>query len=380
MLMMALYALLTAALIIYRIVAPLKIRTRWKVLLSLPILAACCKSQLVYLFGGPMFFAPDLPGPLLVAAGWCYASALLLFFMLLGLEAVRLAVRFVFFCRTHQAPPESCRKFFLRFSLGLIPVAMLLAGFGLYRGLADPAVRELRLVFPNLPPGSEGLRIVVLADLHAHRIIRAPQIRRMVDTANALKPDLTLLVGDYVDGTVAQRGAELVPLRLLRAKYGVFGVPGNHEYYSVYPEWRKYLTEAGIRLLENRHEQLPGGIYLAGVTDPAAYRMGGAVPDLEKALLGIPAGSFVLLLAHRPDGADRAARKGVSLQLSGHTHGGMVRGLDFLVAQFNGGFVSGLYEVGGMKLYVSNGSGIWNGFPIRLGREAEITLVTLTSK
>ena len=104
------------------------------------------------------------------------------------------------------------------------------------------------------------------------------------------------------------------------------------------------------------------------------------MPDLKKTLHGIPAGDFILLLAHRPAQAKSAARSGISLQLSGHTHGGMIRGLDWVVAQFNGGFVSGLYEVNGMKLYVSNGTGIWNGFPIRLGRPAEITLITLSAK
>jgi len=84
-----------------------------------------------------------------------------------------------------------------------------------------------------------------------------------------------------------------------------------------------------------------------------------------------------ILAAHQPRLAPEAAEHGVDLQVSGHTHGGMIAGIDRLVARFNEGFVSGLYTVGGMKLYVSNGAGIWNGFPIRIGVPSEIVLIRL---
>ena len=238
----------------------------------------------------------------------------------------------------------------------------------------------MTLHFANLPKEAEGCRIAVLADLHADRITTSPKIRRIVELTNRLEPDLTVLLGDYVDGKVPARGQELLPLKSLKAKYGVYAIPGNHEYYSGWHEWRPFLSGCGLNLLENLHVRLPNGIYLAGVSDPAARGFGEPVPDIAKALHGIPQGSFILLLAHRPGQAHGAAKSGAALQLSGHTHGGMVYGLDWFVGQFNGGFVSGLYEVGGMKLYVSNGSSIWNGFPIRLGHESEITLLTLRSR
>ena len=84
-----------------------------------------------------------------------------------------------------------------------------------------------------------------------------------------------------------------------------------------------------------------------------------------------------ILGSHQPRLAREAAAHGVDLQVSGHTHGGMIAGVDRLVARFNEGFVSGLYTVGNMKLYVSNGAGIWNGFPIRIGVPSEIVLIRL---
>jgi predicted MPP superfamily phosphohydrolase len=85
----------------------------------------------------------------------------------------------------------------------------------------------------------------------------------------------------------------------------------------------------------------------------------------------------ILLLDHQPRNAAQAASRGVALQLSGHTHGGMILGLDRLVARANNGFVSGRYTVGGMTLYVNNGTALWPGFALRLGRPSELTRITL---
>lgn len=117
---------------------------------------------------------------------------------------------------------------------------------------------------------------------------------------------------------------------------------------------------------------------LAGVNDsPVAERFGFPGADLAQARQGAPADAPVILLEHRPGNAAASARAGVALQLSGHTHGGLIAGVDRLIARANGGFVSGLYEVGAMRLYVSNGTGLWPGFAVRLGKPSELTIITL---
>ena len=85
-----------------------------------------------------------------------------------------------------------------------------------------------------------------------------------------------------------------------------------------------------------------------------------------------------LMLSHRPSLAPESAKAGASLQLSGHTHGGLILPVTPLIAAFNGGYVSGPYTVDGMPLYVSSGSGLWGGIPLRLFVPSEITLITLT--
>ena len=112
------------------------------------------------------------------------------------------------------------------------------------------------------------------------------------------------------------------------------------------------------------------------------------MPDIEKALRTVREGRAegsnermpIVLLAHRPAGAERHAAAGVDIQLSGHTHGGHLAPLQWFISRYNEGFISGLYDVGRMKLYVSNGAGLWAGFAARLGVPSEITLLRLTRK
>jgi predicted MPP superfamily phosphohydrolase len=136
-------------------------------------------------------------------------------------------------------------------------------------------------------------------------------------------------------------------------------------------------------LLSNSHVVLKRGnaeIVLAGVTDLSARGHGAPSPDLTAAIKGAPANTPILLLDHQPMMAEKAAAYGVALQLSGHTHGGMVLGLDRLIARANGGFVSGRYQVGAMTLYVNNGTALWPRFALRLGIPSELTRITLRTK
>ena len=377
MIIMVVLPLLMAGFISFRLIWPLKIRIGWKIVCILPVAAVCFRFHLFRLLFGPRAFFLELPDWILLPLAWAYSTLFLLFFLLAVVEVGREAARLILYWRTRRFVSENLNRVFLKINLALIPVAAVLALIGMCRGLAYPEVREVELAFPNLPPAAENCRIAVLTDLHADRAKASGKVRYVVDRTNGLKPDLILMLGDMVDGTVKRRGRTVLPLGELRARFGVYAVPGNHEYYSGYAGWMKFYSGLGIRLLENANARLPNGIWLAGVTDSAAEKFHAAMPDLQKALHGIPAGSFIVLLYHRPKQAKLAAESRVALQLSGHTHGGMIRIIDWIVALFNGGFVSGLYDVDGMKLYVSNGTGIWSGFPVRLGRDSEITLITL---
>jgi len=169
-------------------------------------------------------------------------------------------------------------------------------------------------------------------------------------------------------------------LRGLHAPDGVFVIPGNHEYFFDEPAWMRHFTGLGMRPLENSHTVIArrgAQLVLAGVTDLSASQAGYPMPDLARALNGAPPGAPVILLDHQPRNARAAAAQGVALQLSGHTHGGLIVGLDRIFALANAGFVSGLYDVGGMQLYVNNGTALWGGLALRLGKPSELTRITL---
>jgi len=232
----------------------------------------------------------------------------------------------------------------------------------------------------GLPAGFDGYRVLQLTDIHASRLLTGDWVRRVVEESNALKPDLIVITGDLIDGSVEARRDDARPLADLQAPDGVIAITGNHEYYAQYQDWMQAFRALHMQVLENSHLQVRRGdaaLTIAGVTDPVAARYGLPLPDLEAALAGADPGAPVILLDHRPRNAREAAARGVKLQLSGHTHGGQIIGMDQLVKRANGGYVSGRYEVDGMTLYVSNGAGLWAGFPARIGVPSEITLVTL---
>lgn len=365
--------------VLIRAVLPLRIRIGWKLALAALLFAVAFKFQIIRRFAGPMFFAPRVPNWILVLAAWAFTSLCFFLVFLIAADLVRLALWAA--RRLFRLPENSRRAPFAAFvNLALLAAACVVTAWGMSNAAAPPEIRTVAVTSAALPPGAEGTKIVLLADLHIDRLTPDGEIAEAVRRANALGPDIAVIAGDFADGTVAELRAKAAPLAQLRATHGVFGVPGNHEYYSGYREWLTFLRSLGIVMLENEHRVLPGGIVLAGITDPAAKLRNMELPDVAKAFSGAPEESFRILLAHQLKHTREAAETGVDIQLSGHTHGGMVRGLDKLVACVNGGFVADRYQVGDMFLYVNRGTNLWKGYPVRLGVPAEITLITLHRK
>lgn len=378
--MLLLWASLLGCYVFARTILPLPWRWRYKLPLLFFLLLIANKFHVLHLFGGPRAFAPELPATVLFTAAYLYAALFFFAGLLLASEVVFGIFLLVRKCR-RQPGANFPARFRNQLHCALLGIAMLIAAIGIWRGTATPDVREIHLAFDNLPPEAENFRIAVIADLHVDRCGGEGKLREIVRRANDAQPDLTLLIGDLVDGTVPELQEKLSVLSGLRARYGVFGVPGNHEYYSGFSDWKNFWKNTPIRMLLNEAIPFPDhGIVLVGITDPAARRFRETAPDLDATVSGIPLEPFRILLAHQPRFAPEAAARNIDLQISGHTHGGMIVGFDQLIGAFNGGFSSGCYSVNGMTLYVTNGSGIWSGFPIRLGREAGIALLCLHGK
>lgn len=316
-------------------------------------------------------FAPEFPRAIVMLFNWAFGALLLLEILQILLDLGLLAAAAVRW--RSVGLPDTARY-------AAVVLAAAVSALAVVNATRVPRVRDVEVAIPNLPPRFDGYRLLQLTDLHLSRLFQAPWARAVVERANAAGADLIVVTGDFVDGSVEMRRADVEPLRTLRAPDGVYAVPGNHEYFFNYDAWMRRLGSLGMRMLPNAHAVLKRDddrLVLAGVTDLSARGHGRPGPDLTAALAGAPAGAPVILLDHQPREARRAAAAGVALQLSGHTHGGMVAGVDRLVARANNGFVSGRYQVGGMTLYVSNGTGLWPGFALRLGRPPEMTRFTL---
>ena len=315
-------------------------------------------------------FAPEFPRVLIILFNWAFGAVALLAVLQIALDIGTLSV--IVARQQLLSAPNSLRYAFA----GL---AGLAAAYGVASALRVPPVKDIDFAIRDLPPEFDGYRLLQMTDLHISRLFAAKWARATVARANTSGVELIVVTGDFIDGSVNMRRADVEPLRELRAPDGVYGIPGNHEYFFDYAAWVRRLSTLGIVMLENAHTTITRGdaeLVLAGVTDPAARNFGQPVPNIGAALANAPTGAPVILLAHQPRMAPQAAAHGIALQLSGHTHGGMI-GLDKIVANGNGGFVSGRYDVGGMTLYVSNGSALWPGFALRLGRPSELTRITL---
>lgn len=367
---------LVAVYVIVRVILPLACPVWLRWLLALGILAAAEKILLLRLILGRSGALFDLSQVATFSSGFAQAFVVISALLVLCRDLL-LLLRRLWRKSTNSAPAPL--PLWLR-PAPLLLLALLGTGWSVWQAAKVPEVRSLSLQVPNLPPALKGLRIVQLSDLHIGPGFDRDWLMQVVARSNALKPDLVVITGDIVDGTVNHLRPSVAPLQDLRARYGVFLVAGNHEYYSGLAPWMKEFSTLGIQVLNNEHRviDLHGTpLVVAGITDPVAAAHDSPTPNPAAALQDRPAGAFTLMLSHQPRTALDSAKAGAHLQLSGHTHGGLLLPLQPLVALFNQGFVAGVYRAEAMQLYVHSGSALWAGFPVRLGVPSEITEIIL---
>lgn len=329
-------------------------RTRTQAIWTMILLFSASKFLIFASLGGDAF-APELPSAVIWTLNVFYSSFMILLPLSLLARLCRVKGKGLYVCAALSA---------------------FIALIGIYNGARAPILKEVELKFANLPEELDGYRIVQLSDLHVSAA--EPDIRGIVERVNELKADLICVTGDLVDGEFVTQAKHLEPIRLLEAKDGVYFVTGNHEYYTTRHVWAKLFDHWGLKFLVNECVFPRPTLALGGVNDSAAERFHEPMPVPAKAFDKATHGEFRILLSHRPAHArDNITAIPVDLQLSGHTHGGVMPVLDRLIARVNGGFSKGVYPLGRGCLYLSPGTGQWAGFPIRFFNPREITLLTL---
>lgn len=340
-------------------------------LASALVLLLASQYHLYARFSSGSVFSPEFPRAVLMFFNWAFGAILLLAVLQIVVDVASLLTMLVR-QQTLSIPAT------LRYAMGT--AALLLAAVGVQQAVRVPPVKDIEVAIQQLPPQFEGYRLLQLTDMHITRLFDQRWARAVVERSNNLGVDLIVITGDLIDGPLSARIEDVEPLRELRAPDGVYVIPGNHEYFFDNEAWMQHFVSLGMQRLNNSHaviERNGAQLTLAGVTDLSAAHAGLPGPDLRQALAGAPAGAPIILLDHQPRNARQAAAQGVALQLSGHTHGGMIRPLDRIIARANAGFVSGFYAVDGMQLYVNNGTALWPGFALRLGVPSELTRITL---
>ena len=225
----------------------------------------------------------------------------------------------------------------------------------------------------------EELKIVMVSDLHLGNIVNNSRLSNIVEKINELNPDIILMAGDIVDDRiepfVRQNMGET--LKSLKAKYGVFAVTGNHEYYGGdVEEIIKNLEDSGVKVLTDEYIEINNSFLVVGREDIAVEsyykrKRENLVDILSDANKTLP----IILIDHTPKNLQEPMENGVDLQVSGHTHRGQMFPSRYITER--------LFEVDwgylkkdNLNVIVSSGIGTW-GPPIRIGNGSELVEINL---
>ncbi|HYU90939.1 MAG TPA: metallophosphoesterase [Gemmatimonadales bacterium] len=276
----------------------------------------------------------------------------------------------------------SRRRFLARATYAYAGAGVALSTYGIWSAYRLPQVTRRTLVFPDLPPGLDGLKLLHLSDLHAGMHLGEDAMQEIVARANALRPDLIVQTGDMIDISRAYIPPYVRAFRELSAPLGVVTVLGNHDRYTGEREVIQGCRDAGQVFVQNgchvveRHGAV---LALLGIDDPHNWSADDPQrADVDAAQRAAPPDAFHVLLAHRPGAWDTAAPRGIPLTLAGHIHGGQfyLPLIGWSAGSLITKYVMGHFQRGNSQLYVSRGIGVV-GVPIRVFTPPEIELFEL---
>jgi len=232
--------------------------------------------------------------------------------------------------------------------------------------------QELTLQSPKV---TRPVRVVMLSDMHLGYHNRRSELHRWIDLVNREKPDLVLIAGDIIDGSMRPLRDEAMHEEFRRLQAPVYACLGNHEYYSGEPDAQRFYRQAGICLLRDSAVTV-GQLTIVGRDDRTnRHRQSlGSIVARDSALTAHS--TFSILLDHQPYHLEQAERQGIDFQFSGHTHHGQVWPISWITdAIYECAF--GPHRRGATHYYVSSGMGIWGG-KFRIGTRSEYIVATIT--
>lgn len=268
-------------------------------------------------------------------------------------------------------PPHAIPKQTRPLIVGVLLIAAAVtAAYGLINARIVRVVSTtVRLA--NLPPQWRGRTALVMSDLHLGHVNGIGFSRRIAALAARLNPDILFIPGDVFDGTKVDAYGVIAAFKDLAPPLGIYFATGNHDEFGDAAGFLAALGLAGIRVLSNEKVVVDGlqilGVPYHDTTYPMRLRT-----NLHG--LGIDKSTASILLNHVPNRLPIVEEAGVSLQLSGHTHGGQFVPFTWLTQRVFGKFTHGLHAFGSLQVLTSYGAGTW-GPPMRVGTKPEVVLL-----
>jgi len=311
----------------------------------------------------------------LVGAFWI---ASILYFFLLILFADFLRALNGFFHFFPDFIKQNWQKTKLITFYSIIGITVTIVFFG-YVNAHEPVVNNIYIKVDKKVKGMKTLRIAAVSDIHLGIINGKSFVNDLTKRLQKLDADIIVLPGDILDESESAAVDYTIcqSFKLLNPKYGIWAVPGNHEYYGGINHAMRFLRYCGIKVLRDNCVEIDEKFYLAGREDYSKNRLTEkARKELNVILKGIDRTKPVILLDHQPINLNDAYREKIDLQISGHTHHGQLWPLNIItnaVYELSYGYM----QKGKTHYYVSDGYGTW-GPPVRVGNTPEIVLITIT--
>jgi len=254
------------------------------------------------------------------------------------------------------------------------PMAAVLFGAAIVTSLygmvnaACTRVKKISVKLPNLPESWRGRTAALVSDTHLGHVRNYNFLRRIIGMLTRLQPDVVFISGDLYDGMAADVNRLAEPWAELSVPFGAYFVAGNHDGFSGHARHLQAVEQSGVRVLNNEKVDVDG-LQIVGMHYHDSRRARSILQgvDLDRDRPSI-------LLTHVPSGLAVAEEAGISLQLSGHTHGGQLFPYTWVCSRVWGQFNYGLKRLGNLLVYTSCGTGTW-GPPMRVGTNPEIVLI-----
>lgn len=312
--------------------------------------------------------------PFMIVGSWAMAVLLYSFLIFLAVDIARLLNLLIFKAEwlSFRYQPDNDKGHIFSMVCGAVVAFVVVIGF---LNAHFPIRKELS--FKTEKSIAEPVRFVLVSDVHLGMINCDRYFERLAKRINAENVDFVLIAGDFFDGdptpVFCSRAADI--LKTINTRYGIFAIPGNHEYIGNAASAMQFMRQNGVNMLCDSVVNLPCGISILGRDDYYAVRIKGGRASVENLVAQADSANYKILLDHQPFHLEEAENAGIDLQLSGHTHHGQLwPGNRITKAMYECSF--GLHRRGNTNYYVSSGYGTW-GPPIRTTCHPEMVVVRL---